>query len=102
MTTAGETRHVPGVKSFAQQGFADFEAPTWWAFLGRAGTPEPILRRMQEAMAQALADAEVRSKIEEQGADVVAGTPAECGRFLDAGIEKWGKVIRDHQVSADS
>ena len=34
-----ETRHVPGVKSFAQQGFAGFEAPTWWALLGRAGTP---------------------------------------------------------------
>jgi tripartite-type tricarboxylate transporter receptor subunit TctC len=102
VTTAGETRHVPGVASFAQQGFAGFEAPTWWAFLGRAGTPEPILRRMQEALAKALGDAEVRKRIEEQGADVVASGPEQCGRFLAGEIEKWGKVIRDNRISADS
>jgi len=102
VTTRGETRHVPGVKSFAQQGFGAFEAPTWWAFLGRAGTPEPILRRMQEALARALADAEVRSKIEEQGADVVASSPEECGRFLVSEINKWGKVIRDNNIRVDS
>lgn len=102
VTTVGETRHVPGVRSFAQQGFGGFEAPTWWAFLGRAGTPEPILRRMQEALAQALSDPEVRGKIEEQGADVVASTPAECGRFLGQEIEKWGRVIRENDIRVDS
>jgi len=102
VTTRGETRHVPGVRSFAQQGFADFEAPTWWAFLGRAGTPQPILARMQEALAKALADAEVRAKVEEQGADVVASSPEECGHFLHSEIEKWGRVIRDNHISVDS
>lgn len=102
VTTRGETRHVPGVQSFAQQGLAEFEAPTWWAFLGRAGTPEPILRRMHEALTQALADPEVKSKIEEQGCDVVASDPAACGRFLTAEIEKWGKVIRDNNIRTDS
>jgi tripartite-type tricarboxylate transporter receptor subunit TctC len=102
VTTRGETRHVPGVRSFAQQGFGDFEAPTWWAFLGRAGTPQPILDKMQQALARALADAEVRAKIEEQGADVVASSPEECARFLRSEIEKWGKVIRDNDIRADS
>ena len=50
VTSEGESRHLPGVKSYAQQGFSGFEAPTWWALLGRAGTPEPILRRMHEVM----------------------------------------------------
>ncbi len=45
VTTAAESRHVPGAKSFAEQGFPGFEAPTWWAVLGRAGTPAPILER---------------------------------------------------------
>lgn len=102
VTTRGESRHVPGVQSFAQQGLAEFEAPTWWAFLGRAGTPEPILRRMNEALTQALADPEVKAKIEEQGCDIVASDPAACGRFLAAEIEKWGKVIRDNNIRTDS
>ena len=102
VTTIGETRHVPGVKSFAQQGFAGFEAPTWWAMLGRAGTPEPILRRMSEAVSTALAAPEVRNRIEEQGADVVASGPERCRRFLEAEVEKWGRVIRDNNIALES
>lgn len=102
VTTRGETRHVPGVRSFAQQGVGNFEAPTWWALLGRAGTPQPIVDKMHAAMARALADPTVRQKIEEQGADVVASGPDECGRFIQAEITKWGKVIRDNDIRADS
>jgi tripartite-type tricarboxylate transporter receptor subunit TctC len=102
VTTRGETRHVPGVKSFAEQGFADFEAPTWWAFLGRAGTPQPIVDRMREALARSLADPEVKSKIEEQGADVVASDPEACGRFISNEIDRWGQVIRGANIRADS
>lgn len=102
VTTAEETRHVPGVKSFAQQGFAGFEAPTWWAFLGRAGTPPAILKRMEEAFAGTLANAEVRARIEEQGADVVASSPEGCRAFLGKEVEKWSKVIRDNNITLDS
>jgi tripartite-type tricarboxylate transporter receptor subunit TctC len=102
VTTKGETRHVPGVKSFAEQGFAGFEAPTWWAFLGRAGTPAPILAQMHQALARALDDSTVRQKIEEQGADVVASSPEQCRAFLASEIERWGKVIRDNHITAES
>jgi tripartite-type tricarboxylate transporter receptor subunit TctC len=102
VTTMGETRHVPGVKSFAQQGFAEFEAPTWWALLGRAGTPEPILRRMAESVQQILATPEIRTRIEEQGADVAAGGPERCRRFLNAEVSKWGQVIRDNNITLES
>jgi len=102
VTTATQTRHVPGTPSFAELGFARFEAPTWWAFLGRAGTPEPILRRMNEALGQALADPAVRGRIEEQGADVVASNPAAAGRFIGAEIARWGEVIQRNRISVDS
>jgi tripartite-type tricarboxylate transporter receptor subunit TctC len=102
VTTASETRHVPGVRSFAQQGFAGFEAPTWWAFLGRAGTPPAILKRMEEALHGTLANAEVRARIEEQGADVVAGGPDQCRSFLAGEVEKWGRVIRDNNITTES
>ncbi len=102
VTTMGETRHVPGVKSFAQQGFADFEAPTWWALLGNAGVPEPIKSKMGEAMMQVLAMPEIRGRIEEQGADVAAGGPERCRRFLNSEVAKWGQVIRDNNITLDS
>lgn len=102
VTTATESRHVPGCPTFASQGFRDFAAPTWWALLGRAGTPEPLVRQMNEAMVQVLNEPAVKAKIEEQGCDIVASTPQECGRFMEAEIAKWGRVITDNHIRADS
>ncbi len=102
VTTRGESRHVPGSRSFAQQGFGDFEAPTWWAFLGRAGTPEPLVRQMNEALVRALREPAIQARIEDQGCDVVASTPEECGRFMQAEIAKWGQVITANNIRADS
>jgi len=102
VTTREESRHVPGVQSFAQQGVGDFEAPTWWAFLGRAGTPQPILARMHDALTRVLREPDVQARIEGQGCDVVAGSPDECGRFLAAEIAKWGRVIQENAITADT
>ncbi len=102
VTTRAETRHVPNTRSFAQQGFGDFEAPTWWAMLGRAGTPEPLVRRMHEALTRVLNEAEVKSRIEEQGCDIVASTPEECRAFMEREIAKWARVITDNNIRADS
>ncbi len=102
VTTRGETRHVPGARSFAQQGFGDFEAPTWWAFFGRTGTPQPIVDRMHAALTQVLNEPEVKARIEEQGCDIVASTPAVASTFVASEIERWGKVIRDNNIRLDS
>ncbi|MCS6932489.1 MAG: tripartite tricarboxylate transporter substrate binding protein [Acetobacteraceae bacterium] len=102
VTTRGETRHVPGIRSFAQQGVGDFEAPTWWAFLGRAGTPQPILERMHQALTSVLNEPAVKQRIEQQGCDIVAGSPEHCRQFLAAEIEKWGAVIRANNITADT
>ncbi|MBP0496359.1 Bug family tripartite tricarboxylate transporter substrate binding protein [Pararoseomonas indoligenes] len=101
VTTRTASRHVPGARSFAEQGVADFEAPTWWMLLGRAGTPDPILARMSAAMRQVVQEPEVRQKIEEQGADVVASDPEGARRFLSNEIDKWAGVIRAADIRAD-
>jgi tripartite-type tricarboxylate transporter receptor subunit TctC len=67
-----------------------------------ARVPAPIIGRMHAALTGVLADPDVRAKLEEQGADVVSSTPEECARFIRAEIEKWGKVIRDNNIRADS
>jgi tripartite-type tricarboxylate transporter receptor subunit TctC len=102
VTTRAETRHVPNTKSFAQQGFGDFEAPTWWALFGRAGTPQPILDRMHGAITQALADPATKARIEEQGCDIAASSQAEARRFVASEIERWGAVIRQNNIRVDS
>jgi tripartite-type tricarboxylate transporter receptor subunit TctC len=101
VTTLVPTRHVPGCPPFAQQGFTNFEAPTWWAFFGRTGTPQPILDRMGAALRGVLNEPEVKAKIEEQGCDIRASDPETCRRFVAAEIERWGAVIRENDIRAD-
>jgi tripartite-type tricarboxylate transporter receptor subunit TctC len=102
VTTGTESRHVPNTPAFAQQGLGDFQAPTWWAFFGRTGTPQPIVDRMHAALTQVLREPEVKARIEEQGCDVTASSPEECRRFVAAEIERWARVIRENNISADS
>jgi len=102
VTTPGESRHVPGTRSFADQGFPGFEAPTWWAMLGRAGTPPALVRQMNEALVRVLNEPAVKTRIEDQGCDIVASTPEECASFLQAEISKWGRVITENNIRADS
>ena len=56
---------------------------------------------MGEAARGALADAEVKARIEERGADVVASPAEEGAAFLAGEIERWGRVVRDNHIQAD-
>jgi len=102
ITQKTESRFLPGVVPFAQQGFADFEALTYWLLVGPARIAAPIVARMQQAVALALQDANVQARMNDQGADIVAASPAQTEAFVLAEIEKWGAVIRDNNIRAES
>jgi tripartite-type tricarboxylate transporter receptor subunit TctC len=102
ITQKTRSRFLPDVVPFADQGFADFEALTYWVLIGPARIPAPITARMQQAVAQALQDANVQARMADQGAEIVASTPQQTEAFVRAEIEKWGAVIRDNNIRADS
>lgn len=102
LTQKTPSRYLPGVTPFTELGFPDFEALTYWILVGPAGIPAPIVTRMRDVVARALQDATVQARMAEQGADIVASTPADATAFLRAEIEKWGAVIRDNNIRADS
>jgi len=100
VTSREESHHLPRVRSFAQQGAGDFEALTWWALLGVAGTPPALVLEMEQAMARVLENPNVRTRIEDRGADVVGSNAEECAAFLAQQIERWARVIRDNNIRA--
>lgn len=102
VTQKTPSRHLPGVVPFAQQGFPDFEALTYWVLVGPARIPAPIVARMQQVVAQALQDATVQARMADQGADIVASTPQQTEAFIREEVAKWGAVIRDNNIRAES
>ena len=98
---ATRSPRFPDLPTVAEAGTAGIDALAWWGALAPARTPEPILRRMGEAVQQVLSEPDIRGRIEEQGADVVASGPERCRRFLNTEVAKWGQVIRDNNITAD-
>lgn len=78
-----------------------FAAQSWVGMLVPAGTPKQIVARLHAEAAKALADREVRGKLDTQGFDVVGSTPAEFLAFARAESEKWAKVIRDYNIRVE-
>ena len=78
-----------------------FAAQSWVGMLVPAGTPVEIVARLNAEVKKALADPEVRGKLDAQGFDVVGSTPGEFLAFARAESEKWAKVIRDYNIRVE-
>jgi tripartite-type tricarboxylate transporter receptor subunit TctC len=91
---------MPNVPTFAEQGL-DYKTGTWYGMLAPAKTPPAIIDALYRASASVLADASVRARIAEQGAEVVASSPAEFRAFIKDETERLGRVIRDANIQLD-
>jgi tripartite-type tricarboxylate transporter receptor subunit TctC len=95
VTAAKRVPDLPDVPTIAESGYPGFESSTWFGFLVKAGTPEPIIKRLNTDLVRVLQMPEVREKIAAEGATVLSGTPAEFASFLKEEIVKWGKVVKE-------
>jgi tripartite-type tricarboxylate transporter receptor subunit TctC len=99
VTSATRAWALPDVPTVAEQGLPSFEASVWFAMVGPAGLPKEIVARVNEALNAALADPKVQDAIRRQGYDPEPGSPADLEKRIRADYDKWGKVIRDAQIT---
>ena len=92
---------LPDVPTFVEQGIKGFVASTWAGVLAPAGTPAPIVKRVSDEIAAIVKMDDVRAKLDGMGTIPAGSTPAEFQTFIDAETAKWGKVIREANVSLD-
>ena len=100
VTSAKPSPQMPGVATVAEQGVPGFSALAWWGVIAPAATPQPVIHRIYEELAKALANPAVAQKLSEQGMDIVGGPPEEMDRFLRAEIARWASVVRDNRIKA--
>ena len=72
-----------------------FEVVAWFALFAPAGTPAPIVARLNAESDRALKMADVREKIAQVGSDPIGGTPEDLAKFLAGDIAKWTRVTRE-------
>lgn len=80
-----------------EQGLAGVEASVWNAFFLPAGTPQPIVAKLNKAMSDTLDDPTIHKRLSDLGLEIVPParrTPAYLAKFLPEEIERWGKVVK--------
>jgi tripartite-type tricarboxylate transporter receptor subunit TctC len=92
---------LPDVPTVAEAGMRDFEVTTWYGVLAPAGTPAPIIQRVNAELVKVMHSPELKDKLAGSGTEPRTSTPEEFAAYIKSEIAKWGEVIRKAGVKAD-
>jgi tripartite-type tricarboxylate transporter receptor subunit TctC len=95
VTSAQRSQAAPDIPTIAEQGLSGFEAVSWFALFAPAGTPKPIVDKLQAEVKKILATPEIGKRLSESGLEAVGSTPEELAAYQRAEIAKWAKVVKD-------
>ena len=94
VTSARRTAIMPEMPTIAESGLPGFEIGNWYAIVAPAGTPRPIVMRLNSELNKALAMADVKKRFLDLAADPIGSTPEELAAYNKSEIEKWAKLIK--------
>jgi tripartite-type tricarboxylate transporter receptor subunit TctC len=101
VSTATRFPGAPELPTIAESGLPGFESSAWDGVLAPAGTPEPIVQRLNAAIRTALADPELIDSLRGRGARAVAGTPQDFARHIADSTKKWAQVVKASGARVD-
>jgi tripartite-type tricarboxylate transporter receptor subunit TctC len=101
VTTPRRMPQFPDVPTVSESGLPGFEFNSWFAVMAPAGTPRAIVQTLQTEIAKALADPEVREKLNVLGLTPRGTSPEELGQAMRAQLARYGSLIRQAGITAD-
>jgi len=101
VTTPKRMLQFPDVPTVSESGLPGFEFNSWFAIMAPAGTPKDIVQRLSVEVHKALADPEVRDKLNAQGLTPRGTTPEELGTATRAQLAKYGTLIKANNITAE-
>jgi tripartite-type tricarboxylate transporter receptor subunit TctC len=91
----------PDVPTVAEAGGKDFDMTFWYAFMAPAGTPAPVVAKLNQTLNAILTEADVRAKLAEMSLDVAGGAPQKVTDLIRSDAAKWKKVIDEAGIKVD-
>jgi tripartite-type tricarboxylate transporter receptor subunit TctC len=85
--------YLPAVPTLAEAGIKDFETAPWQGLLAPAGTPQPIIERLNAALTASAQTDQIRARLHKLGFEPLTSTPQQAAHFLATETERWAKVV---------
>ena len=101
VTSARRSAALPDVPTIAEAGVPGYEVSPWFAVFAPAGTPAPIVARMQAALVDAMRQPDTQARLAAVGAEPIGSTPVQLARHLDTELDRWGKLIAERNIKLD-
>src|SRR4051812_17432457 len=101
VSSAKRASSLPEVPTMQEAGFAGFDMSQWQGVLAPAGTPRPVVQRLNAEIVKAMRVPDVHERIAVQGGnEIVTGTPEEFAALIRLELERYAKLIRDAKITA--
>ena len=101
VTSSKRSPIMPNIPTMAESGLAGYEFNGWFGIWAPASTPTTIVLDLNRAIVKTLNEADVRSQLEKDGADVLAGSPEDFDRYINSEYTKWNKIIKAANIHVD-
>jgi tripartite-type tricarboxylate transporter receptor subunit TctC len=101
VTTAKRSAAAPDIPTVAESGVTGYEMSQWYGMLAPAGTPAPVVNKLNAEIRKALKQPPVRTQLLAAGADPVESSPQEFAAFFSAEIARWTRVVQSVGIRAE-
>jgi tripartite-type tricarboxylate transporter receptor subunit TctC len=91
---------LPEVPTVAESGYPGFDASLWLAIMAPAGTPAPVIERLNKEVLASVSSPDTRELLDKAGAEVLTSTPAELSAMIRDGVGKYAKIVKAAGVQA--
>jgi len=101
VTSASRSTVLPDVPTIAETGVSDFEAVGWMGLLAPAGTPKPVIEKLNRQIVASLKGQDMTTLMVGQGFELKADTPEEFGAFIAKDIPRWAAAVKISGATVD-
>jgi len=101
VTTAKRSTLLPEVPTVAEAGLPGFEAGNWFGVFAPAGTPAPVIDRLNVAINTAMTSPQMKDRLLSQGADPLSGTPQQLADLVKSELAKYSKIVKAANIKIE-
>jgi tripartite-type tricarboxylate transporter receptor subunit TctC len=101
VTSTTRSSLMPDVPTLAEAGLQGFDASLYYGLAAPAGTPRPIVDKLNKALRDALASDEVKRQLTADGTEITPGTPEDYADFIDKDAKKWSELVKASGVEQE-
>ncbi len=101
VTGSARRTSLPAVPTFAEAGYPQMDAQSWFGLYAPAATPAPLVEQLSSAIARAVAQPDVQARLKEIGADPIGDRHAAFQAFTAQEVQRWGVLVQRSGATAD-